>query len=245
MFNLWNTYNSIEKYEMKHWENDGELFLMARQELFPALVGDVLDKLGYLHQFLPQKLKPIRSDMVVIGRAMPALEVDLLGDEVELTKNPDPKKPFGIMFEALDDLKEEEIYICTGSSHSYALWGGLMSTRAIKLKAGGAVLNGFSRDTNEILRLNFPIFSLGTYAQDQGVRGKVVDFRVPIVWDGIKINPGDIIFGDQDGVLVVPKELEEEAFAGAFKKAHCEKLVLRALQEDMSTVDAFEKFGIM
>lgn len=183
--------------------------------------------------------------MVIIGRAMPVLEADVFVEILSNTINPAMQKPFGLMFEALDDLKEDEVYICTGSSLSYALWGGLMTTRALKLKAAGAVLNGFSRDTNEVLRLNFPTFSLGTYAQDQGPRGKVMDFRIPIEWGGVRINPGDIIFGDRDGVLVVPKEVEEEAFSGAIGKARCEKLILKALQEGMTTVDAFKHFGIM
>jgi regulator of RNase E activity RraA len=230
---------------MLFWKNDKELYTLAKQELFTALVGDVLDKLGCLHQFLPQEIKPISPDMVVIGRAMPVLEANAFGEIVENTRNPIMQKPFGIMFEAVDDLKEDEVYICSGSSHNYALWGGLMSTRAMKLKAAGAVVNGYSRDTNEILRLNFPTFSIGTYAQDQGPRGKVVDFRIPIEWGGVKINPGDIVFGDRDGVLIIPKEVEEDAFAGAFEKARGEKQVLKALQNGMSTVDAFNKYGIM
>jgi regulator of RNase E activity RraA len=155
------------------------------------------------------------------------------------------KKPFGIMFEALDSLRENEVYICSGSSPRYALWGGLMSTRAIKLGAAGAVLHGWSRDTGEILKLGFPTFSYGVYAQDQGPRGKVIDYRVPIEIEGVRINPGDIIYGDRDGVLVVPKNSVEEAFAGAIDKARGEQLVKTALENGMSTVEAFEKFGIM
>lgn len=149
------------------------------------------------------------------------------------------------MFEALDDLKEDEVYICSGSSPNFALWGGLMSTRALKLKAAGAVLNGWSRDTSEILKLNFPTFSYGGFAQDQGPRGKVIDYRVPIEIEGVRIHPGDIVYGDRDGVLIVPQNTVEEAFTGAIEKARGEQLVKKALEEGMSTVDAFEKFGIM
>ena len=227
------------------WKDDKELYSIARKKLFTALVGDILDKMGYLHQFLPPGIKPVGADMVLIGRAMPVLDVDVCSEIVEKTRNPIIQKPFGMMFEALDDLKEDEVYICTGSSNPYALWGGLMSVRAMKLKAAGAVVNGYSRDTNEISRLKFPTYSKGTYAQDQGPRGKVVDFRIPIEWDGVKINPGDIIFGDLDGVLVVPREIEIEAFKGALEKARGEKIVLKALQDGMSTVDAFNKYGIM
>lgn len=228
-----------------NYKNDKELFAIAKAELFTALIGDVLDKLGYMHQFLPQPLKPVRNDMVVIGRAMTVLEADVFQEVSEQTHNPMMKKPFGIMFEALDDLKEDEVYICSGSSPRYALWGGLMSTRALKLKAAGAVVYGFSRDTDEILDLDFPCFSLGGFAQDQGPRGKVIDYRVPIEIEGVRIHPGDIIFGDRDGVIVVPKEVEQEVFEKAIEKSRGEKLVKKALEEGMSTVDAFEKFGIM
>jgi len=230
---------------MALWKNDKGLFSIAKKELFVALVGDVLDKMGYLHQFLSPNIKPVRSDMVVIGRAMPVLEADVFAESAKQTNNLIMEKPFGIMFEALDSLKENEVYICSGSSPRYALWGGLMSTRALKLKAEGAVVDGYSRDTNEIERLNFPTFSLGTYAQDQGPRGKVIDYRIPIEFNGILVNPGDVVYGDRDGVLIIPKDAVEEAFTGAIEKARGEKLVQKALEEGMSTVDAFNKFGIM
>ena len=227
------------------WKNDKELFEIAKKELFVALVGDILDKMGYLHQFLNPRIKPLNDDFVVIGRAMPVLEADVFEEVVENTKNPLMTQPFGLMFEALDDLKENEVYICSGASPNYALWGGLMSTRAMKLKAAGAVLNGWSRDTKEVLKLNYPTFSYGGFAQDQGPRGKVIDFRVPIEIEGVRVHPGDIVYGDIDGVLIVPKEAVEEAFSGAIEKARGEQLVKKALQEGMSTVDAFNKFGIM
>lgn len=225
------------------WENDKQLFSLVKEKLFVALVGDVMDKIGYTHQFLAQKLKPITNDMVILGRAMPVLEADFFGDASG--NNSISSKPFGLMFEALDDLKEDEVYICAGSSHRYALWGGLMSTRAIECGAAGAVVHGFHRDTNEIERLQFPIASFGSYAQDQGVRGKVVDWRVPIEVDGVLVRNGDIVYGDRDGILIIPQEIAEQAFNGAFIKAEGENEVLKALQDGMSTVEAFEKFGIM
>lgn len=230
---------------MKLWNNDKELFEIAKTELFTALVGDVLDKMGYLHQFLSPNIKPIRKDMVTIGRAMTVLEADVFEESARETNNAMMKKPFGIMFEALDSLQENEVYICSGASPRYALWGGLMSTRAIKLKSVGAVVDGYSRDTNEIEKLNFPTFSLGTYAQDQGPRGKVIDYRVPIEFNGIRVNSGDIVYGDRDGVLIIPQDVEKEVFEGAIEKARKEKLVQKALENGMSTVDAFGKFGIM
>jgi len=230
---------------MLTWSTDDELFAIAKKELFVALVGDVLDKLGFQHQFLPPVIKPLQDNFIVIGRAMPVLEADVFEEVAENTKNPIMKKPFGIMFEALDDLKKNEVYICSGASPLYALWGGLMSTRAIKLKAAGTVVNGYSRDTNEILSLRFPTFSMGGYAQDQGPRGKVIDFRISIEFGRVKVCPGDIIYGDRDGVIVVPSLVAEDAFSKAIEKSRGEKLVKEALEKGMSTVDAFKKYGIM
>lgn len=227
------------------WKDDNELFKICREEIFPALVGDILDKLGYRHQFLSPSVKPIRKDMVTIGRAMPVLEADVFSESEVETNNPLMKKPFGLMFEALDSLKPNDVYICSGSSPRYALWGGLMSRRALKIGAAGAVVDGYSRDTNEIEELNFPTFSIGTYAQDQGPRGKVIDYNVPIEFNGIRVNPGDIVYGDRDGVLIIPQEVEKVIFEGAIEKSRTEQLVGIALDNGMSSVSAFNKFGTM
>ena len=221
-------------------QGDAELFAAVRRELFVAVVGDVLDRLGLQHQFLSPQVKPIAPEMVVLGRAMPVLEADI-GDITGALAD----KPFGMMFEALDDLKSGEIYLASGGSPRYALWGGLMSTRAIACGAAGAVLHGWHRDTSEILRLAFPVASFGGYAQDQGVRGKVVAWRTAVEIDGVRVAPGDIVYGDRDGVLIVPQAAAPEAFAGAFDKVRGEGEVLRALQSGMSTVEAFATYGVM
>jgi regulator of RNase E activity RraA len=115
----------------------------------------------------------------------------------------------------------------------------------MKLGAAGAVVDGYSRDTVGILRLGFPTFSSGRYAQDQGPRGKVIDFRTPIEIEGVRIRPGDIVFGDVDGVIVIPQEAEAEAFTRAIEKARGEKLVQKAIEDGLSACEAFATFGIM
>ncbi len=226
------------------WKDDNDLFTLIKNELFTAVVGDVLDTMGLIHQFLPPTFKPLDDKMRIIGRAMPVLNADYFGasnvDQTDLSS-----KPFGLTFRALDDLKENEVYIATGGSRRYAMWGELMSTRAIHLNAAGAVLDGYSRDTLGILKLNFPTFSHGRYAQDAGARSKVVDFRVPIEIGGTAVRPGDIVFADLDGVLIIPQEAEAEAIQKAVEKARTENLVRTAIENGMSTVEAFEKFGVM
>lgn len=227
------------------WKDDDELFALMRARLFPAVVGDILDTLGFMHQFLPPAIKPVERSMVVAGRAMPVLETNCYARSEPEGKSPLSQQAFGLLFEALDDLAPNEVYVATGSAPEFALWGGLMTTRALHLKAAGAVLDGYSRDTTEVLELGLPVFSLGGYSQDQGPRGKVVDYRVPVEIRGIRVRPGDIVFGDQDGVLIIPREAEKEAIGLALEKADTESSVRKAIKNGMSTVEAFKTFGVM
>lgn len=230
---------------MKEWKDDETLIKLIKEELYTAVVGDIMDKMGYTHQFLPPQIRPLRADMRVAGRAMTVLEADVCDNPANSGANPLLKRSFGLMLEALDDLKENEVYICSGSSPDYALWGELMSARAMQCKAAGAVVNGYSRDTKGILALDFPCFSYGPYAQDQAPRGKVIDYRVPIEIEGVMVNNGDMLVGDIDGVCVVPRKIEEEVFTRALEKARGERVVLKKIQEGMRARDAFDKFGIM
>ncbi|MBY0506863.1 MAG: RraA family protein [Bryobacteraceae bacterium] len=225
---------------MSLWQNDQELFALARRELFSAVLGDVMDKLGLLRQFLPPDVRPVRPEMVLVGRAMTVLESDC----VDLQRGP-AAQPFGLMLEALDSLQPGEIYVTGGPAGHYAHWGELMSTRALRLGAVGAVLHGYHRDTNGILALDFPTFSLGAWAQDQAPRGRVVDYRVPVDVGQARIAPGDILFGDRDGVCVIPRAAEADVFRLALEKARGEQTVRQAIEGGMSAVDAFAKYGIL
>ncbi|MDQ2945632.1 MAG: RraA family protein [Acidobacteriota bacterium] len=230
---------------MDHWKTDDELFAIVLRELFTSVVGDIMDQLHLFHQFLPPGIRPLRQDWVLIGRAMPVLAVDVFQEKVSGSSNSLMEKPFGLMLEALDDLKRNEIYVSTGSAPRNALWGELMTIRAKTLGARGAVLNGYSRDTRAVLNLDFPVYSFGSYGQDSAPRYKVVDFRIPIEIGGVVLRPQDIIFGDIDGVLVVPKEVESEVFSKAIAKARGERIVRQALEAGVSAVAAFQEHGIM
>jgi regulator of RNase E activity RraA len=225
-------------------DNDSTLFQQIRDELFVAAMGDVLDTMGYQHQFLPAGIAPLEKSMRIVGRAMPVLEADVINDG-QKSAGPLSGKPFGLMLEALDDLKPGEIYIATGASLRYALWGGLMSTRAQHLKAAGAILDGYVRDANEIEHLGFTVFCRGTYAQDQGVRGQVIDYRCSIEIEGVRIAPGDLLFGDREGVLVIPRAVEAEAVQKALEKVRTENKVADAIRNGMSACEALATFGVM
>ena len=222
---------------------DEDLFRLVREKLFTAVLGDDMDGEGLTRQFLPPAIRALAPGMVVVGRAMPVLEADCAG---EVVAHAGRAEAFGLMFRALDDLKPGEVYVGTGGSLRYALWGGLMSTRARALGATGAVLDGFHRDTREILRLGFPVFSQGAYAQDQRLRGRVIDFRCPIEFqNGARVNPGDLVVGDVDGVLTIPRERVGDIVRLALDKVEGEDAVRRMIEQGQSTEDIFARTGIM
>ena len=224
-----------------HWDSDQELFALVETELFSAVVGDVMDQVGLLHQFLPPSIRPLRSDMQLVGRAMTALVADIPCDAPATADD----QPFGLMFKALDSLQPHEVYLCGGGCPKYALWGELMSTRAKILGAAGAVVDGYYRDSTGIEALHFPTFGYGAYAQDQGARGRVVDYRTRIEIGQVSIETGDIVVGDRDGVCIVPRSREEEVFTLALEKARAEKTVRRSIEAGMPSAEAFAKYGVM
>jgi 4-hydroxy-4-methyl-2-oxoglutarate aldolase len=230
---------------MPAYGSDEELCELLKRELFTAVVGDVLDQMGFRRQFLPFGIAPLRPEMKLAGRAMPVLGADVSDARGALSTGEAAEAPFGLMLRALDDLKPGEAYVANAPSLNYACWGGLMSSRAMHLKAAGAVLEGCVRDANEIERLGFPIFCRGLYAQDQRWRGKVVDFRCGIEIGGVRIVPGSLVFADREGVLVIPLEAEREAVERGLEKVKAENKVAAAIRGGMSTVDAFDKFGVM
>ncbi len=223
------------------WKNDKELFALMREELYTAVIGDILDQMGRFHQFLPQEIHPLHSDMVVCGRAMTVREEDL-----PVTGESVPGEPaFGHMLDALDDLREDEVYLCSGSSPDYAVVGELMCTRMQALGAAGTVMYGAHRDTKGILALDFPCFSCGAYSQDQAPRGRVTAWRVPLDIGQTHVGPGDIVFGDLEGVVIIPREIEAEVVRRAWEKATGEKTVGKAIRAGMSATEAFRRYGIL
>lgn len=221
---------------MKLWNNDKELFALIKEKLYTPVVGDILDELGLYHQFLPQAVQPIETSMKVVGYAMPVLMIDVYGVQ---------EKPFGLLTEALDDLKENEVYIASGGDMRCAYWGELLTATARTRGAVGAVINGWHRDTPQVLEQNWPVFTRGRYAQDSSVRTQVANYRCSIEIEGVWINPGDLVFGDMDGVLIIPKQHIEEVITKSLEKASGEKTVRQAIENGMTATQAFATFGIL
>jgi len=213
-----------------------ELFALVKEELYTPVVGDVLDALGYYHQFLPQSIQPALTEIKLVGRAMPVVMIDVHGPQ---------KKPFGLLTEALDQLDPGEIYLCSGGDMRCAYWGELLTATARTRGGAGAVVNGFHRDTPKMLEQNWPVFSRGRFAQDSSVRTQVTDFRCAIEIGGVWIEPGDLVFGDLDGVVVVPKKVQGEVIEKSLEKARKENVVRKAIEAGMSSTAALKKYKVL
>lgn len=221
---------------MPEWKNDNELFALMRDSLYSPVLGDILDQMGCYHQFLPQPIQPIRESYKVVGRAMPALIANIHGPQ---------KDPFGKLTDSLDQLQPGEVYVTGGGTMQCSYWGEILTATARMRGAVGAVIDGFHRDTPRVLEQNWPVFSRGRYAQDSSVRMKVIDYRSPIEIGGVLIEPGDLIFGDLDGVMVIPRRHENEAVERALDKARTERVIRKAIESGLSSTEAFRKYGIL
>lgn len=221
---------------MFEWKNDSELFELMKKYLYTPIICDMLDECGKYHQFLPQPIQPLKEEMKIAGRAMPVLMIDVYGAQEE---------PFGRLTEALDQLQPGEVYIASGGHMRCAYWGEILTATAKQRGAVGAIVNGFHRDTPQILEQNWPVFSRGRYAQDSSVRTQVVNYRCPIEVGNVWVNPGDLVFADMDGVAIIPKEIEKDIITKALETIKTEKIARKAIDNGLSSTEAFKKYGIL
>ena len=235
---------------MSLWKNDDEMFALMKEKLYTPVVGDILDQMGYTHQFLPSSIKPLESMVpadAYIDRSEPDNRLKVAGYACTVLENDvfgQPDKPFGYLTEALDQLKPNEVYVATGA-HNSALWGELLTASAKARGAVGSVVDGYSRDTPQVLGQNFPVFCSGTWAQESSLRTYVFKFRCPIEIGQVTIHDGDIVFGDIDGVLIIPRSIAPEVIEKALIKASTEKTMRKAIEDGMMVTEAFEKFGVL
>jgi len=224
-----------ETLKMSEWKNDKELFAILKKELYTGVFCDMLDTIGYSHQFLPHEIQSIRSTDIMVGRAYPTVICDVYGEQ---------KKPLGLLAEAVDHIGEDEVYIVTGGDRRCSYFGEIMTATIRAHKGAGAVIDGYIRDTRQVLEQNFPVFCMGRDAQGSVYRNLVIAYKVPVEIGNIKINPGDLIFGDIDGVIVIPKEIEEKAIMITLERVRGEKDTREAVENGMSAVDAVDKYGV-
>jgi len=203
--------------------------------LYPAVVADVLDRMGYREQAMAPAIRPLFPEARLCGAAMPVLAVPAYS-----VPETDPYK---LELEAVDRLRAGDVMVVSHIDGSF--WGELLSTAARYRGARGIVVDGYTRDTLSIIEMGFPTFVRGIHIADSLGRLEVAAYDVPIVCGGVRVSPGDLVLADFDGVVVVPGEAAEEAIRRAEEKVSGENLVRKHLQEGMPVSEAFRRFGVI
>lgn len=217
--------------------NDQDVFDLIEKELYVPVVADILDQMGFKEQTMAARIRPLYPEAVVVGRAMP-----MLGMEVYKV----PERPYRLCIESLDSLQPGEVPVITaGGATSAAFWGELLSTATRARGGRGAIVDAYSRDVNHLIRMKFPTFATGIRPTDSLGRIDVVDYRVPVRCGDVLVNPGEIIFADYDGVVVLPIPIWREAVERALEKMRGENTVRDELKKGAYLRDVFETFGIL
>ena len=209
-----------------------------QQELNTAVLCDILDDLGYRNQAMDGALYPLEEGYKLAGVARTVLAYDVYEQ---------PTEAYATEIEAVDALTEGDVSVFANPSCSNGVWGELMTNAAIARGARGAIIDGAIRDITQIKALSgqFKVFAKGRNPLDSKGRCLVAAYDCPIMCAGVRVCSGDLVFGDIDGIVVVPAAVVEEVVKKAFEKIAGENLVRDALRGGMLLKDAFAKYHIL
>jgi len=210
-----------------------------RERLYSAVLSDVLDEAGFTHQAMTPRIRPLDDNLVLVGFAR-------TGQFREVSSVTAGENPYELEIRIIDDLNPGEVVVfgCDGSER-IAPWGELLTTAARQRRAVGAVTDGFVRDVRAIRNLEFPVFHGGIAPLDSKGRGKVVAIDVPIECAGVRIESGDLVFGDVDGVVVVPRRIEDAVLARALDKVSSENVTRDELLRGAKLKDVYDRYGVL
>ena len=210
---------------------------MMREKLYAAVVSDALDALGYKNQSPRVPLPPQTSEGVLVGRCKTTQWEDI---DFE-----DPS-PYELELKAIDACQADDVLICAanGSMHS-GVWGELLSTASKNRGCIGAIIHGAVRDISKIKALGFAVYASGRCVYDSMNRQRVISIDEPVQIDGVTFCSGDLVIADEDGVVVVPQEIEETAIQNAWKKVHDENVTRDAIINGMLAMEAYKKYGVL
>ncbi|MEM8539712.1 MAG: hypothetical protein AAGF25_02050 [Pseudomonadota bacterium] len=204
------------------------------KRLYVAAVNDVLDDYGLRHQFLDPAIRPLDVGYMVAGPAFTIIGIKC--SEMDFKKRLGPK--------VIDQMRPGVVAMYdTGGDQTTGIWGELWSAGATKRGCVGAVVDGGIRDTSFIRRSGFPIFNRFTSPADAVGRFTVADFECPVSVGGVRINPGDYVFGDEDGVVVIPKELTIEVLEKAEVVGQKENRIRDEIELGKSLADLYVEHG--
>lgn len=217
--------------------SDQERFAVLREKLYTAVVSDMLDSVGFRHQAMRHDIRPLHPDFVIVGRARTAYWIE----EYKVRDN-----PYLNEIELIDSLRPGEVSVhSTDLSWNIAPWGELLSTASKMRGSTGAIVDACTRDVKKILEMGFPVFTRGIKPLDSRGRGYLEAYDVPIRCGDVTVRPGQIVFGDYDGIVVIPQEVEDEVLAKALEKVTGENNTRRELLEGRLLMDVYKKYGIL
>jgi 4-hydroxy-4-methyl-2-oxoglutarate aldolase len=211
-----------------------------RSTLYAAVVCDALDLVGYTKQS-PRVALPLMAGSsdsgLLVGRCKTTLWADMA--------HVDPR-PYELELQAVDACKPDDVLIAAaGGSVRSGIWGELLTTAARNRGCIGAIVDGAIRDVSKISAMEFSVYARATCLYDSLNRQRVIDVDVPVEIDGVVFSPGDLVFADRDGVVVVPKAVEDKVLELAFGKVLGENKVRDAIRGGMTAVEAYRTFGVL
>lgn len=224
-----------------HNSNDSDAVVAEmRETFFCALISDVLDSLGYTKQAMAPGVRPLDESLVLVGRARTMLYADVYAQPGT------GENHYELEIGLVDDLSPGDVVVAAcGKTGRIAPWGGLLSTAATVRGAAGAVMDGYVRDIRHVRELEFPVYSGGIAPLDSKGRGKVIEVDVPVECAAVLVHPGDIVFGDADGCIVIPRQLESAVLDGGRIKLAAENKSLKALQAGKTLTEVYDEFGVL
>jgi 4-hydroxy-4-methyl-2-oxoglutarate aldolase len=217
----------------------GELLALCRSRLFAAVIADTLDSLGFYNQIVRPGLKALDPGSVLCGFARVGLYMPVYHDD-------DDMKVYEQEIALVDSLRPDEVavLVCHGNPR-ISPWGALLSERAAHLGAAGCLTDGCVRDVRQIRELNFPVFTSGTNPADTKYRGKMMMYDVPGEIGGVAVVRGDLVFGDVDGVVIVPGQAIEAVVERALEKVTAENTVRDEIRAGDVLADIFARHKIL
>jgi regulator of RNase E activity RraA len=208
--------------------------------LYTAVLSDTLDSLGLMSQALQPFIRPLDEALVLFGRARTGLYMPRY--HVEEGRN-----PYAFEMALVDDLKPGEVavFACQGPTTRIAPWGELLSTASVARGAVGCVTDGLVRDVRQIREMRFPVFHGGTGPLDSKGRGEMMAMDVPVELAGVRVLPGDFVFGDVDGVVVIPQTHAAETFRLALEKVTAENRTRDELRAGAKLAEVYARYGVL
>ncbi len=208
-----------------------------KDRLYTAVISDVLDALGHPRQATRLDFYAYTGITKLIGRCKTTLWSDIYDID------PDP---YGLELAAVDSCRPGDVLIAAaGGSVRSGIWGELLSTAAANSGCKGVIVHGAVRDVGKMREMGFPVCATACNPYDSRNRQRVVDIDVAVEIDGVRFCPGDIVMADEDGIVVIPREIENEALTMALEKINAENISREAIKNGMKAVEAYQTFGVL